>query len=77
MSKNLIKKLTRQKTDDSMARERALQIEEQQMHDVEIDEEDINTEIIAMLAEEILRKTEFFNMYKSNVRAVKDAIAEK
>ena len=47
------------------------------MADVDVDEEDINTEIVAMLAEEILRKTEFFNMYKSNVRGIKDAIAEK
>ena len=34
----------------------------------------MNTEIVTLLAEEILRKTEFFKMYKSTVRGVNDMI---
>ena len=57
-----------------MARERAREIEEQETAGLDIDEDNVNTEIVTLLAEEILRKTEFFKMYKSNVRGVDDMI---
>lgn len=74
MSKNLIKKLSRQKTDDSMARGQARELEEQQTAGLDIDEDNVNTEIVTLLADEILQKTEFFKMYKSNVRGVDDIL---
>ena len=76
MSKNLIRKLSRQKTDDSMTRERARQIEDEEMASVEIDNGSVNTEIVTMLADEILRKTEFFKMFKSNIRGQDDLIQQ-
>ena len=60
MAKNLTKKLKRQGTDDSYVRQQAHDIAEEQTIALDINENDINTEIVGMLAEEILMKTEFF-----------------
>ena len=68
MAKNLTKKLRRQGTDDSHVRQRAKEIQWEQTANIEIDEDDINTEIVGLLAEEILQKTEFFDLLKGNVR---------
>ena len=68
MAKDLTKKLRRQGTDDSHARKRANEIREQETADLGIDKDNINTEIVGLLAEEILKKTEFFDLYKGNVR---------
>ena len=76
MSKNLINKLSRQKTDDSMTRERAIEIEQEEVAEINIDQEDVNTEIIAMLADEILRKDEFYKLLKTNVRGVNDLVQD-
>lgn len=68
MAKNLTKKLKRQTTDDSIANHRAQQISQEQTQGLGIDPDNINTEIISLLAEEILQKTEFFSLFKGNVR---------
>ena len=68
MAKNLTKKLKRQGTDDSYVRQQAHDIVEEQTIALDINENDINTEIVGMLAEEILMKTEFFDLFKGNVR---------
>lgn len=68
MAKNLTKKLKRQGTDDSYVRQQAHDIAEEQTIALDINENDINTEIVGMLAEEILMKTEFFDLFKGNVR---------
>ena len=74
MAKNLTKKLKRQATDDSHANRRAAEIHHEETHGLDIDEENINTEIVGLLAEEILRKTEFFALYKGNVRGQKGLV---
>ena len=68
MAKELTKKLRRQGTDDSHVRRRAKEIQHEQTANLEIDQANINTEIVGLLAEEILKKTEFFDLYKGNVR---------
>ena len=64
MAKNLTKKLRRQNTDDSVANKRAFEIQRDQTANLNIDEENINTEIISLLAEEIMSKTDFFDILK-------------
>ena len=76
MAKNLTKKLRRQGTDDSHVRKRAREIQDENTQHLEIDEDNINTEIIGLLAEEILKKTEFFDLYKGNVRGQKGLIQQ-
>ena len=38
---------------------------------MDIDEDNINTEIVGLLAEEILRKTEFFDLFKGKKGSIK------
>lgn len=47
---------------------KAAEIQQEQLADTNIDENNINTEIISLLAEEILCKNEFFDLIKSNAR---------
>ena len=44
------------------------------MADLNVDEDNINTEIVSFLVEEILKKAEFFDLYKENVRGTNDLI---
>ena len=76
MAKKLTKKLQRQGTDDSNTRKRALEIYKEQTENLNIDDDNINTEIIGLLAEEILRKNEFYDLFKGNVRGQKGLIQE-
>ena len=69
MARNLTKRLRRQETDDSHGKARAEEIFQDKTFNLGIDEFDINTEIIKLMAGEILQKTEFFDMIKlSNQR---------
>ena len=54
MAKNLTKKLNRQITDDSIARKRQLDIQRENLVNLNIDEDNINYEIVGLLAEEVL-----------------------
>ena len=74
MAQNLTKKLRRQGTDDSHAAKKQRQISQEHLDQLELDESNINVEIIGMLAEEILRKTEFFKLFKENVRGQKGTL---
>ena len=41
------------------------------MQNLEIDDQNINTEIISMLADDIMKKTDFFAMFKDKDRGKK------
>ena len=78
MARNLTKRLKRQDTSDSHGKQRAEEIFQEKTYNLGIDEFDINTEIIKLMAGEILQKTEFFDMIKkSNLKQQNQANDEQ
>ena len=74
MAKNLTKQIKRSETSDSHGKRRAYEIAHEETDNLNIDGEDINTEIVELMAGEILRKVEFFDMLKETARGSKELV---